>query len=137
MDTTFHFLLLLGCQKIHEVPFLNLFSEVIDLYLKKSINNTLPTLFTNLLPSFSELNNFSFVEGPVFIIKKLIKMLIYSFICIEHHTTQGVWNRTKQVKVWWCKISDGGCGNTPQALIIFKLIKLVVMEQNSFMIIKL
>lgn len=100
--------------------------------------------FDNFLPSFSELRNFSFIEGPIFFFGEKLtnKMLIYNFIWIKH-TTQGVLKRTKQVEVWWYKVRPMWWvwQHIPSKLQWFFTgdqtcvwSRVAVMEHNSFMI---
>ena len=86
-----------------------MFFKVIYSYKEqRSINDILPVLFDNLLPSFSKLHNSSFIEGPVFISEKLNKVLIYGLIRIKRYTTQGILKSAKQMEIWGCKIRRVG-----------------------------
>lgn len=53
--------------------------------VQRSVNDILPVLFDNLLPSDSKFHSSSFVEGPVF----------YHY----HYSTRGILKRVKQVEV--------------------------------------
>ena len=89
---------ILGCRKSHDA-FLLCFSVIYSYKEQQSINNILPVLFDNLLPSFSKLHNSLFIEGPVLNGEKLNKVLIYGLIRSKRYTMQGILKSVKQMEI--------------------------------------